>query len=1115
MGLADTPPDAEVTVHLTLAAAATLRGPSGAFVALGPRDAALLAWLAIEGPTPRIKLAGLLWPEHELGAARNNLRQRLFKLRKLAGAEVVGGGAMLQLAPHVEHDLGDAEGLLAGVPDDDGGEFSIWLNRQRERRRERVQHALIELIEMAEAAKDYADALVHAKELLALEPLSEDAHRRVIRLHYLNGDRAAALLAFDACERVLKDEVGTSPSAQTLALLGVLEAAASDAAPARACAVPAGVLRPPRMVGRDAELAAVNAAWQDGQVVLVLGEAGMGKSRLLSECADTTTSLAVARPGDAAVPFAAAARLLRAVIAQHPAAASAESRSRLATLLPEYAEHDAVPAANLAKLVQVVQGVLLAAQATGLHTVLLDDLHFADAATFDLLRELLGGNPTALRWGFAQRPAEGSQVTQAFADELEGELRLRRVALGSLDAAAMAALVDSLGVPQLDGARLAPALVRHTGGNPLFALETLKAMLVGGGGRWAGTALAVRDGVSSQLPAPTSVGALIGQRLKQLSPRALALARVAAVAGADFSAALAERILVTPAVELADAWAELEAAQVLRDAAFAHDLVYEATLAGVPAAIARELHARVADDLQAGNAPAERVASHRLEASDPHKSIPALRAAAAAAIAKFQRPLAARWLEQAADLLEQIGDRPGAFEVLAEAVQLRQGFDTGASHDAATQRLLALADTPSQRAEAATHRAVYLHIVGQGSQALPLIEQGLSAARSAHDDVALMRGLNVQGIVLRHVGRNEEAMRSLRDALALARTVSTDRGDELPAVLNNLALAQMEADDQVGAILHFEEAARLQPDAPTRARVLNNLALALEEIGSLERALDARTTAQRLLRGQDGTEFALLNLTVSLVGLGRYLLHFADALEWMAQAQAMAAPMTHWRTHDLHLQRALLYTDLGAWREADDAFAQIDLSKQTALSHLSVLLGRLHYLFARNIDATEALAQAEQLIPGGDRRRMRRLHLAKTRVLPPPQALALAAAELEREAAIGNRAAQIPFATLAARACLRQGDATAALRFAQRATDCMKAAQPASFSPFEVRFTMYEALLANGDARAQEEILSLASDLHEVATTQVPQEFRGTFLQGVALNRAIRAAAGGQRLVRR
>ena len=110
--------------------------------------------------------------------------------------------------------------------------------------------ALVELADMAERARDYADALSHAQELLALEPLSEAAHRRVMRLHYLRGDRAAALLAFDRCEQLLKDEVGAKPSADTLALLATIEQSAASPT-AVVSLLPTGRARyPPRCNGR-------------------------------------------------------------------------------------------------------------------------------------------------------------------------------------------------------------------------------------------------------------------------------------------------------------------------------------------------------------------------------------------------------------------------------------------------------------------------------------------------------------------------------------------------------------------------------------------------------------------------------------------------------------------------------------------------------------------------------------------------------------------------------------------------------------------------------------------------------------------------------------------------
>lgn len=216
---------------------------------LAPRDASLLAWLALEGPTLRTRLAAILWPESDADSARNALRQRLFQLRKQVGDDLVSGTRTMALTAGVSHDLTDADQLLGdGVPVA-GGEFAAWLDQQRQRRRARTRQSLIELAQMAEAAGDWADSLSHGGELLALDPLFEDAHRRVMRLHYLAGDRAAALLAFDHCEQVLKDEVGTRPSAETMGLLRTIEEAQHKPVPGTR-RVPAAVLRPPRLVGR-------------------------------------------------------------------------------------------------------------------------------------------------------------------------------------------------------------------------------------------------------------------------------------------------------------------------------------------------------------------------------------------------------------------------------------------------------------------------------------------------------------------------------------------------------------------------------------------------------------------------------------------------------------------------------------------------------------------------------------------------------------------------------------------------------------------------------------------------------------------------------------------------
>ena len=113
-------------MHLELAELALATHADGSSSALAPRDAALLAWLALEGSTSRAQLAELLWPGSDPVAARNTLRQRLFHLKRHCGELVTGtgtingtgngnGSAALRLADGVQHDLADAESVLGDL----------------------------------------------------------------------------------------------------------------------------------------------------------------------------------------------------------------------------------------------------------------------------------------------------------------------------------------------------------------------------------------------------------------------------------------------------------------------------------------------------------------------------------------------------------------------------------------------------------------------------------------------------------------------------------------------------------------------------------------------------------------------------------------------------------------------------------------------------------------------------------------------------------------------------------------------------------------------------------------------------------------------------------------
>lgn len=665
-------------MQLRLAASPCVLRTQGAPVPLAPRDAALLAWLALEGPTPRTRLAQLLWPASSPGAARNNLRQRLFQLRKQAGAELAAGPVLLALADGVRHDLDGAATLLGKEPLDLGDEFDAWLQHQRQRLGQGTRQGLAELAELAERTGDWPQALLHAEAVLALSPLLEDSHRRLIRLHYLAGDRTSALLAFDHCERVLKHEVGTAPSADTLQLLRLVESGAQ--APGwRPRMLPASLRRPPIDVGRGPELRALRAAWQTGERVVVVGEPGIGKSRLLAALAtDWPRTLTVkARAGDAAVPLALVARVVDALAARHAAwaqhADAAELRAALASVpgsapgqvlgvWPGASTHpahgpasapamQALPRPSPRPLLPMLVGALVACRVESAALVL-DDWQFADDASVDLLEEVLDAVPLAdWRIGIATRSLAGPQAEQRL-ERLRLRGGVRVVELQPLDAPAVAALVDSLGLGVQGVPALAQALVQRVGGNPLFLLEALRHLME------AGTPL-----LPQYLQVPPQVRDMVVQRLQHLPERARQLLYAAAVAEGDFSVALVEAVTGRDALELLEAWRLLEQQGLFGAQGIVHDVYAEAVIGQLPGPIARVLHARVAGFLEGQPHQPARLAAHWRAAGQDARAVVHLVAAARQAWHSARAQDCFALFEQAAGIETALGQEARAFDI--------------------------------------------------------------------------------------------------------------------------------------------------------------------------------------------------------------------------------------------------------------------------------------------------------------------------------------------------------------------------------------------------------------------------------------------------------------------
>jgi DNA-binding SARP family transcriptional activator len=175
-------PAAAAVFHLRLLAVPALVRGDGVLIALERKDAALLALLAVDGPTSRSRAAALLWPDAESQKARNSLRQRLFRLRRAAGSDIVEESAALALAPGVVHDVASVRGQLAQDPAAAAGEFlgtfgyedcaelEDWVRAARERFHGQRRAALAAAAAEAEDAGHIARALVLAERLVADEP---------------------------------------------------------------------------------------------------------------------------------------------------------------------------------------------------------------------------------------------------------------------------------------------------------------------------------------------------------------------------------------------------------------------------------------------------------------------------------------------------------------------------------------------------------------------------------------------------------------------------------------------------------------------------------------------------------------------------------------------------------------------------------------------------------------------------------------------------------------------------------------------------------------------------------------------------------------------------------
>ena len=330
------------------------------------RAESLLAYLLLhrDAAQPRARLAYLLWPDSSEGQARTNLRHLLHTIRRQLSVlddYLESTARALRWRPDAPiwldvdefmRSLSDVaspntavDRLTAAVALYGGdlleGRYDEWLLPERERLRSHFLDALARLSAMLEARGELSGAVRRAEALLRQDPLREETYRALIRIHEASGDRARALHVYHMCASTLERELGVEPSTSTRELYErlVVESESRQAEPPR--------LGGPPFVGRSAERTKLARLWHESeqglaQFVLVSGEPGIGKSRLVEEfrswCVHRGAGVAAARAyaAEGALSYGPVVECLRsAELQRRIRRLSPEDVSELSRLLPE------------------------------------------------------------------------------------------------------------------------------------------------------------------------------------------------------------------------------------------------------------------------------------------------------------------------------------------------------------------------------------------------------------------------------------------------------------------------------------------------------------------------------------------------------------------------------------------------------------------------------------------------------------------------------------------------------------------------------------------------------------------------------------------------------------
>ncbi|MGB7875309.1 MAG: AAA family ATPase [Anaerolineales bacterium] len=615
---------------------------------------AMLYYLAAEGrPISRSNLQDHFWPEVSDRVGRSRLRDNLAKLRNALpdpdSIETIGETVLLSpekawvdllefndlledigrlpwqlsaskpLPATTYHNLTKASklwrgpGFLSGFNWPESPSLDNWQRTQEAKIQHHLLHILNRLIEHETAVGNLEQLIVWVLMALQLNNLDEDLHYLLLKTYLDLNRRSDARKHYYEIEALYLKEF----SSELPEPIRLLKDRISDTQPIKKVGQPVGwsthasVHTP--FVGRSEIIDQIDKFCSTATGVVIFGEAGIGKTRLVQECYQRRETkprllMAAGHPTESNLPYYAWINLLRhSIRPEEWQRLSPSWAAPLAIILPELIEiHPDLQSQDLTRidhprtvLLDAVHQLLRMLASASPLVLFVDDVHWVDESSLAILSYLLQQSFFDSGHNFLMMTAR-TEEKNPWLDKLlinTPSQKLRQIELTSLEAEEVANLVQFVLV-QSPPREFVERLNRDTGGNPLYLLETLQAMLEISDSRNIEEIMSI--------PLAPSVHQLIQARMQGLSDLALDILQATSLMRPEFNLSLVQQVTEADAVSALEALVELEVARFIQSSlqeyqptySFTHEKIRESILFELSPARKRLLHAKIASALE-------------------------------------------------------------------------------------------------------------------------------------------------------------------------------------------------------------------------------------------------------------------------------------------------------------------------------------------------------------------------------------------------------------------------------------------------------------------------------------------------------------------------------------